>query len=121
LIAKKDGAKAVADYRPISLMHSAAKILGKVLATRLASHLNKIVSASQSAFIRGRSIQDNFRYIQGAIKHFHRSKSPMLLLKLDIAKAFDNVRWEYMLEIMEQLGFGQRWRNLMALLWKTTT
>ena len=33
----------------------------------------------------------------------------MLFMKLDIAKAFDNVRWEYMLEIMERLGFGQRW------------
>jgi hypothetical protein len=33
----------------------------------------------------------------------------MLLLKLDIAKAFDNIRWEYMLEVMTQFGFGQRW------------
>jgi hypothetical protein len=30
----------------------------------------------------------------------------MLLLKLDIAKAFDSVRWEYVLEMMERLGFG---------------
>jgi hypothetical protein len=40
----------------------------------------------------------------------------MLLVKLDIAKAFDSIRWEYMLELMEQLGFGQRWRNIMTLL-----
>jgi hypothetical protein len=45
----------------------------------------------------------------------------MLLLKLDVAKAFDNVRWEYMLEAMKILGFGQRWRDLMALLWRTTS
>jgi hypothetical protein len=44
----------------------------------------------------------------------------MLLLKLDIAKAFDNVRWEYRLELMEQLGFGQRWKDIMALIWSTT-
>jgi hypothetical protein len=56
LVAKKDGAETVADYRPISLMHSIAKILGKVLATRLATHLNQIVSPSQSAFIQGCSI-----------------------------------------------------------------
>jgi hypothetical protein len=30
----------------------------------------------------------------------------MLLLKLDIANAFDSVRWEYVLEMMERLGFG---------------
>jgi hypothetical protein len=40
----------------------------------------------------------------------------MLLLKLDIEKAFDSVRWKYMLELMVQLGFGQRWRDLVALL-----
>jgi hypothetical protein len=103
-------------------MHSVAKIIGKVLANRLSPHLNKLVSPCQSAFIRGRcSIQDNFQFIQGAAKHFHRSKTPMLLLKLDVAKAFDNVRWEYMLEAMKNLGFGQRWRDLMALLWRTTS
>jgi hypothetical protein len=36
----------------------------------------------------------------------------MLLLKLDVAKSFDNVRWEYMLEAMKNLGFGQlAWPN----------
>jgi hypothetical protein len=48
-------------------------------------------------------------------------RPPMLLLKLDIAKAFDNIRWEYLLEVMKQLGFGQRWRNMMALIWSSTT
>jgi hypothetical protein len=95
------------DYRPISLMYSVTKIIGKVLAIHLSSHLNQLVSPCQSTFIRGRRIQDNFQFIQGATRHFQHTKTPMLLLKLDIAKAFDNAR-EYMLEVMEQLGFGQR-------------
>jgi hypothetical protein len=45
----------------------------------------------------------------------------MLLIKLDIAKAFNSVRWEYLLEVMTQLGFGQRWRDIISLLWGTTT
>jgi len=45
----------------------------------------------------------------------------MLFVKLEIAKAFDNVRWEYLLEVMQQLGFGQRWRDLVSLLWASTT
>jgi hypothetical protein len=31
----------------------------------------------------------------------------MLFIKLDITKTFDSVRWEYLLEVLEQLGFGQ--------------
>jgi hypothetical protein len=62
-----------------------------------------------------------FSIYQGAINHFHQAKIPMLLLKLDIAKAFDSVRWEYLLEILEHMGFGQRWRDMLALLWSTTS
>jgi hypothetical protein len=55
-------------------------------------HLDKLISHSQSAFIKGRSIQDNFQYIKDVVNHFHQAKTPMLLLKLDIVKFFDNVR-----------------------------
>ena len=60
LIPKKDGADSVSDFRPISLIHSFVKIIAKVLAMRLAPHMNSLVSKSQSAFIRKRSIHDNF-------------------------------------------------------------
>jgi len=48
-----------------------AKILAKVMANRFAPNMETIVSKS------GRSIEDNFQYIQGAIQHFHRNKTPM--------------------------------------------
>jgi retron-type reverse transcriptase len=102
-------------------MHSVAKILSKILANRLAPHLATIVSPCQSAFIKGRSIQDNFQYVQGVVNHFHKTKTPMLFLKLDIAKAFDSVRWEYLLDVMEKVGFGQRWRDIISILWGCTT
>jgi retron-type reverse transcriptase len=90
-------------------MHNVSKLVGKIRANRLAPLLDDRVSHYQSALIRGRSIHDNYQYVQGEIKHFHQSKTHMLFIKLDIAKAFDNVRWEYLLEVMEQLGFEQRW------------
>jgi len=121
LLPKKDSALTPADFRPISLMHSVAKLVTKLLANRLAPVLHQIVSPCQSAFIKGRSIQDNFQYVQGAVNHFHNSNTPMLFLKLDIQKAFDSVRWEYMLELLQRLGFGQRWRDLLSILWGTTS
>jgi hypothetical protein len=41
------------DYRPISLVHSFTKIVTKVLANRLGGRLHDMVSANQSAFIKG--------------------------------------------------------------------
>jgi hypothetical protein len=60
LVPKKAEAACISDYRPISLTHSFAKIISKLLSTRLAPELNSLVSRAQSAFIRRRSIQDNF-------------------------------------------------------------
>ncbi|KAM0832353.1 hypothetical protein ACQ4PT_064959 [Festuca glaucescens] len=65
LIPKCDGADTIGDFRPISLLHSFAKLFMKVLASRLAKRIDDLVSPAQSAFIKGRSIQDNFLLVQG--------------------------------------------------------
>jgi hypothetical protein len=40
LLPKRDEARNVKDFRPISLVHSFAKLITKILANRLASHLD---------------------------------------------------------------------------------
>lgn len=44
LIPKKEEAVRVSDYRPISLVHSFAKLLTKILANRLAPKLSKLIA-----------------------------------------------------------------------------
>jgi hypothetical protein len=50
------------------------------------------------------------------IKKAHKKKNPLIFLKLDIAKAFDSVNWGFLLQVMAKMGFGQRWRDLVALI-----
>lgn len=106
LIPKKDAPQSVADYRPISLVHSFSKLITKILANRLSSRRNELVAKNQSAFIQGRSIHDNFMLVQHMAKFFHSRGHSRLLLKLDITKAFDSVSWDFLLEILNHLGFG---------------
>jgi hypothetical protein len=56
LIPKVIGAERVKGFRPISLVHSFAKLVTKLLANRLAGRLHDMVSPIQSAFIKGRFI-----------------------------------------------------------------
>ena len=91
LLPKKEDALQITDYRPISLIHSFAKIFSKLLANRLAPLLHSLVSNCQSAFIKKRSIHDNFLYVQTAVQKLHKQKTPSLFMKLDIHKAFDTI------------------------------
>jgi hypothetical protein len=121
LLPKRPDAKRVTDYRPISLIHSIAKIFSKLLANRLAPLLDSLVSKCQSAFIKKRSIHDNFLYVQNTVSRLHKSKAPALFMKLDIQKAFDTVSWTYLLEVLQALGFGPRWREWVSILFCTAS
>ena len=121
LIPKKMDAKKISDFRPISLTSSIAKILSKLLANRLSSCLSSIISKNQSAFIKKRSIHDNFLYTQILIRELYRLKRPSLFLKLDITKAFDTINWSYLLELLEVMGFGPKWRFWVTALLSTTS
>jgi len=121
LIPKKPDATKVSDYRPISLIHSIAKIFSKLLANRLAPFLDGLVSNCQSAFIKRRCIQDNFLYVQNTVKRLQKLKIPALFMKLDIQKAFDTINWSYLLEVLHALGFGQQWREWISMLFGTAS
>ena len=110
LLPKKEEASTVGDYRPISLSHSITKLISKLMATRLSVELNCLLSRAQSAFIKKRSIHDNFLYTQNLIRELNKAGKPTLFIKLDIAKAFDTVRWDYLQEVMHNFGFGNQWK-----------
>lgn len=108
LLPKKAQVNSVQDLRSISLFHSFAKLFSKVLARRLAPLMRELVSPAQSAFLKSRCIHDNFLFVRNIARAFHRLKKPALLLKLDFAKAFDSVSWEYLLEVLSRLDFLAR-------------
>jgi hypothetical protein len=84
-------AEEIKDYRHISLLLSFCKIVTKVLAMRLSPFMNQLVQPNQSTFIKGRAIHDNFRSVQSSAKLLHTHRHMYILLKIDIAKAFDTV------------------------------
>jgi hypothetical protein len=114
MVPKVEGADQVKDFRPISLVHIFAKLVTKILANRLGKKLNNMVSPIQSAFIKGRFIQDNFMLVQQTARLFHSQSKARLLFKLDITKAFDSISWPFLIEVMKQMGFGDFWRDIIC-------
>nr|ABA97942.1 retrotransposon protein, putative, LINE subclass [Oryza sativa Japonica Group] len=121
LLPKRPDAKNLKDFWPISLVHSFVKLFTKILSRCLAPKLDSLVAKNQSTFVKKRCIHDNFMLVRQSAKRLHDRKVPSVLLKLDIAKAFDTISWPFILEVLEHKGFGHRWRSWIAMLFRTAS
>jgi hypothetical protein len=114
LLRKNETPASLRDYRPISLIHSFGKLVSKGLALRLILFMNSLVRPNQTAFIKGRRIHDTFRSVQLYCGWLHARQHACILLKIDIAKAFDSVAWPFLLEVLEHMDFPHSWRDWIA-------
>jgi exonuclease III len=105
LIPKEKGAISFNRFRPISLCNTSYKILAKVIANRLKAALPLIVPENQGGFVQGRHIADNIILVQEAIHSSVLRKEKGMVIKLDLANAFDRVRHEFLFEVMRKFGF----------------
>ncbi|XP_022026490.1 uncharacterized protein LOC110927176 [Helianthus annuus] len=97
------------DYRPISLIGIINKVISKLLANRLKKVLDTVVTPSQSAFIGGRFILDGPLIINEIHSWVKKAKKKVFFLKIDFEKAYDNVNWNFVVDILSQMGFSSRW------------
>jgi hypothetical protein len=109
LIPKIPGASEMKDFRPISLVGGIYKIIAKVLANRLKGVLEKVISKTQSAFIKGRQILDPILIANETLDCRLRLKEPGILCKMDVEKAYDYVNWDFLLYLLKRCGFGAKW------------
>jgi hypothetical protein len=118
LIPKVSNANSLNQYRPIALANFKFKILSKIIADRLASIMPAITSVQQRGFIKGRSIKDCICLTSEAINVLHKkSVIGNLALKVDIAKAFDTLNWDFLLKVLKCFGFSQRFcKWILAIL-----
>jgi hypothetical protein len=90
------------------------KIIAKVLANRLKSVLEKVISKSQSAFIKGRQILDPILIANECLDSRLRSGDPGVICKMDLEKTYDHVNWDFLLYMLKRCSFGGKWCSWIA-------
>ncbi|XP_049348952.1 uncharacterized protein LOC125813502 [Solanum verrucosum] len=108
LLPKVNNPNKLSEFRPISLSNFTSKIISKLVSSRLGPILPNLVSLNQSGFVKGRSISENIMLAQEII---HQIKKPNIgsnvIIKLDMAKAYDRVSWSYICLVLRKMGFDE--------------
>eukprot|EP00969_Alexandrium_andersonii_P105467 4653022-Alexandrium_andersonii.AAC.1 len=91
-IFKKGGYRLPQNYRPISLLEAAYKLLCRVVATRLQRALNGVVNSTQYGFMAERSTLDAITVVRRAIELVEpKPTQAVRLIFIDWEKAFDKI------------------------------
>ena len=106
LIPKVPNPSRMGDFRPISCCNTIYKCISKLISKKLQLILPFIVDPSQSAFIKGRKISDNILLAQDLLRDYHKpGGAPRVAAKVDLMKAYDSVRWEFLFDLLDVLEF----------------
>jgi hypothetical protein len=114
LIPKEVNPSSFNRFRPISLYNVSYKIISKVIANRIKPLLHKLISPSQGGFVEKRQIIDNIILIQEAIHSSNSKKEKRMIIKLDMANAFDRVKHRFPLVDLAKFGFDPSFLNWVA-------
>lgn len=116
LIPKQDNAQMPERYRPIALCDVVYKIISKVVANRLKPLLPTLVSGEQSGYVEGKQILDNIIQAHEVVHSLTSKRKMGMIMQLDIAKAYDKVKWTYIKKVLRSFCFDHnRIRWVVAL------
>ena len=109
---KKVNANECGDFRTISLIQHASKILLKVIQRRLEGKLQ--VGKSQFGFRKGMGTRDAIGCMRMMMERSLEFGNEMYVCFVDFEKAFDRVNWVKMMNILQKAGVDWRDRRVIS-------
>jgi hypothetical protein len=116
LIPKKGDVSQIKNWRPISLLNSIFKIISKAIDMRLQKITDIVLSRGQKGFTNKRQLHECLINIVENIAFVENENIPSFLLALDMAKAFDTVRHDYMTHVYRFFGLGENFINMLNVI-----
>ncbi|XP_056698604.1 uncharacterized protein [Spinacia oleracea] len=106
----------VSQFRPIGLCNVIYKCIAKCLTHRMQSVLPSLISDTQNAFVPGRLMSDECLIAHELMSYINRAKARkkfFAVVKLDMNKAYDRVRWDFLFQALQEFGFPPYWVHII--------
>ncbi|GJR94146.1 RNA-directed DNA polymerase, eukaryota [Tanacetum coccineum] len=71
-----------------------------------------------SAFLPNRQILDGPFIINEILARCKAKKQQAMIFKVDFAKAYDSIRWDFLDDVLASFGFGSKWRSWIRGIFK---
>uniref|UniRef100_A0A4W5LF61 Reverse transcriptase domain-containing protein n=1 Tax=Hucho hucho TaxID=62062 RepID=A0A4W5LF61_9TELE len=104
----------IGGWRPITISSVVARLFSRIITARLARACP--ISPRQRGFISAPGCSENLMLLQGLIRQSRKQRTPLAVVFVDFAKAFDSVSHEHLQSVLEQRGLD---RHIMALIGST--
>ena len=91
------------------------KLASAVIANRLKTVLDNVISEEQKGFISGRFIGENIRLIYDILYETKNQDIPGLLLLIDFQQAFDSISWKFISKTLDYFNFGPSFKSWIRL------
>lgn len=108
LVTKTNMPTIVNDFKPISLLNSILKLITTLMADRLQAQVIPLIQENQYGFIKTRIIQDFLAWSFEYIHQCQYSKRELIVLKLDLEKAFDTIEYQTIMQMLTSPGFPNK-------------
>lgn len=116
-IYKKGDSTSLSNYRPISLLQTAYKILASLIKERIAAGIDDDIYKTQYGFRKDKSTAQAIYVARRLLDLSDRQGTNLTMILLDWEKAFDKIDQDRMLEALKRLCVPDRILKLIKLIY----
>lgn len=120
-VPKKGDLSVCDNWRGITLLPTAAKVLAKVLLNRMSPEIAKTLREEQAGFRSGRSCTDHTNTLRILIESCVEWRAELFLAFVDFEKAFDSVKWSALWSSLRRRGIPSKYIGIIKSLYNGST
>uniref|UniRef100_A0A8D8TI87 Craniofacial development protein 2 n=1 Tax=Cacopsylla melanoneura TaxID=428564 RepID=A0A8D8TI87_9HEMI len=118
IIPKKSKSKKCEDFRTLSILSHTSKILTSIIKRRIEKKIDAELDEDQFGFRHGKGTREAILSLRLIIEESMRINKPLVIAFVDLQKAFDNVNWNLMMDILKEINVTFKDRRLIYNLYK---